>query len=182
MVISNTVAVATKEYHTSADGLGMSGPTWHPINVVWPNSDVAPTLVRQNSSVTALNAGHGFGVDNVNPHALAQSSGTGVAQPGMVPTQGGAAPQGAQLMVAVQPGLFTVRSEVKTKVRHPVEEVIKPGEIVPVKIPIRGDAAVGPSCILKSSHIFSTSKLVKFTEIHSPLSEQKVVVMISLFP
>ena len=125
------VEVATKEYHTSAAGEGISGPTWHPIKEVYGLSAVAPILVTQNWSVTEPPVGHGVGVANEMPQAFAQSSGTGVAQPGVVPTQGGAAPQGAQLMVAAQPGIRTVPSEMKTKVRHPVEEVTNPGELVP---------------------------------------------------
>ena len=95
-------------------------------------SAIAPLLVIQNWSVTEFTVGHGSGADNEMPQALAQISGTGVAQAGVVPTQGGAAPQGAQLMVASQPGKGTEMSEVKTKVRQPVDEVINPGETIPV--------------------------------------------------
>ena len=84
-------------------------------------------------------------MDNESPQALLQSSGTGVAHPGVVPAQGGAAPQVLQLILAAQPDVVVIKSEVKTNVRHPVDEVIMPGDVIPVYVPIHGDAAVGPS-------------------------------------
>lgn len=182
MVISTTVEVATKEYHTSAAGEGMSGPTWHPIKEVYGLSAIAPLFVTQNWSTTELEKGQAIGVDNEIPHALAQISGTGVAQAGVVPKQGGAAPQGAQPMVAAQPEKLKLMSDVKTKVRQPVEEVINPGATTPVYKPISGDAAEGPSCTAKNSQLFSISSIVKFKDIQSPASEQKVVVIFSLLP
>ena len=84
-------------------------------------------------------------MDNESPQALLQSSGTGVAHPGVVPAQGGAAPHGAQLMLAAQPGVVVIKSEVKTNVRHPVDEVTMPGDVIPENVPINGDPVVGPS-------------------------------------
>ena len=66
-------------------------------------------------------------------------SGDGLEQAGVIPVQGGGAPQGAQLKVASHPELVFEISDVKTKVKHPLVDVIKPGNIVPEKTPIIGE-------------------------------------------
>jgi hypothetical protein len=52
--------------------------------------------------------------------------------------------QGEQDMVAAKPVETTDPSEVKTNVRHPLVAVTVPGDVVPVKEPINGDAVLGP--------------------------------------
>ena len=88
-----------------------------------------------------------------------------------------------QLMVEVQPVEVTEPSEVKRKVRQPVLELTRPGEVVPENTPIRVDPVLGPSKISNSSNPDSVLKAVKLTETHCPgVLEQMVVVKFSLSP
>jgi hypothetical protein len=52
--------------------------------------------------------------------------------------------QAAQLMVAANPAAETVKSDVNTSVMQPLVAVTVPGDVVPVYVPIIGDAVFGP--------------------------------------
>jgi hypothetical protein len=51
---------------------------------------------------------------------------------------------GTQFRVASNPPALTIKSEVNSIVRHPVVEVIIPGNVVPVKVPRIGESVFGP--------------------------------------
>jgi hypothetical protein len=71
---------------------------------------------------------------------------------------------------------------VKLNVRHPVCEVISPGEDIPVKgLPgTIGADEFGPSYIVRKSHPFSILKEVKFKDKQLPELEHNVCVMFTL--
>ena len=54
-------------------------------------------------------------------------------------------PHAPQEIVAVHPARTVLPFVTKVKVKHPLEAVISPGEVVPENVPMIGDAVVGPS-------------------------------------
>jgi hypothetical protein len=58
---------------------------------------------------------------------------------------GGGVPHATHEIVADHPAATTLPSEVKLKVKHPLDAVKTGGRVVPKYVPIKGLALVGPS-------------------------------------
>jgi len=88
----------------------------------------------------------------------------------IVPAQTPATGGGTQLIIAAQPLLVTLPSEVNLKVKQPegLLATIVPGEDVPVYVPIKGAAVEVPSWINRKSKLFSVAKEVKATCMFVP--------------
>lgn len=103
---------------------------------------------------------------------------------------------GAQVMLAIHPGLFCVLSLLNLKVRHPLtsDEVKGPGIVVPQNPPanppgtfpaalvltICGEAIVFPSKTYRASQVASVSKVAKVTVTRSPVFCGQIVVVLSM--
>jgi hypothetical protein len=88
--------------------------------------------------------------------------------------------QAEQLMVACHPARTVVPFVTNLKVRHPVEEVITPGDVLPENEPMSGDVTEGPSYIVRMSLppcVLNDANVI----LRHPEVEQNVSVMFKLF-